>query len=84
MACFANGCSSPSVTLERRVFPSVSWLNCRTFLAIMAVPVVAVAMFAFGLLAAATHLVALPGLFLWERYLEARPVRGHQSDQSVR
>jgi hypothetical protein len=60
------------------------WKFVRTFLAVMAVPFVAVAMLAFGLLAAATHLIALPGLFLWERYLEARPVRGRESDQSVR
>lgn len=39
---------------------------------IAAGPLIAVCMFSVALLLALMHLVALPGLFLWERYLERR------------
>ena len=37
-------------------------------------PLFAVALFATGLIAAFAHLLALPGLYLWERYQESKPV----------
>ncbi|MFM9926026.1 hypothetical protein VLK31_23755 [Variovorax sp. H27-G14] len=54
------------------------WFFCRAemlklFLGIAASPFIAVAMFSLGLLFAAIHQLALPLLFLWERYLEHRP-----------
>jgi hypothetical protein len=42
---------------------------------VAASPLIAVCMFSIALLLALMHLVALPGLFLWERYLERRPLR---------
>lgn len=47
----------------------------KTLLGIAASPVIAIAMFCFGLLFALLHLLALPALFLWERYLEKNPAR---------
>lgn len=47
----------------------------KTLLGIAASPVIGIAMLCFGLLAALLHLLALPALFLWERHLEASPVR---------
>lgn len=41
---------------------------------VAASPLIAVCMFSIALLLALMHLVALPGLFLWERYLERRPL----------
>ncbi|QSI31638.1 hypothetical protein GNX71_19465 [Variovorax sp. RKNM96] len=46
----------------------------RTILEIAAMPLFAVALFATGLIAAFAHLLALPGLYLWERYQESKPV----------
>ncbi|SEK16828.1 hypothetical protein SAMN05216567_12140 [Variovorax sp. OK605] len=47
----------------------------KTLFGIAASPVIAIAMFCFGLLFALLHLLALPALFLWERYLENNPAR---------
>jgi hypothetical protein len=47
----------------------------KTLLGIAASPVIAIGMFCFGLLFALLHLLALPVLFLWERYLENNPAR---------
>lgn len=52
----------------------------RTCLGILSLPLVGVAMFTFGILAAALHLVALPALFLWEKYRERRPLRTRNLD----
>lgn len=37
-----------------------------------AFPLVAAFLFAFGLLASVVHLIAMPGLFLWEKVRDAR------------
>lgn len=47
----------------------------RTLVESAAFPFVAVALFAFGLLASLAHLVAMPGLFLWENSIERRLTR---------
>lgn len=47
----------------------------KTLLGIAASPVIAIAMLCCGMLLAVLHLLALPALFLWERYLEMSPVR---------
>jgi hypothetical protein len=46
----------------------------RTILEIAAMPLFAVVLFAAGLIAAFAHLLALPGLYLWERYQENKPL----------
>ncbi|MDQ0072460.1 hypothetical protein J2W34_004265 [Variovorax boronicumulans] len=51
----------------------------RTILEIAAMPLFAVALFAIGLIAAFGHLLALPGLYLWERYQENKPVSSRRS-----
>lgn len=45
-----------------------------TILQVAALPVIGIALFATGLLAAVVHLLALPGLYLWEKYWEDRPM----------
>jgi hypothetical protein len=45
----------------------------KTLLGIAASPLIAIALFCFGLLSAVAHLIALPALYLWERYLERHP-----------
>ncbi|WP_435501281.1 hypothetical protein [Variovorax sp. LT1R20] len=50
-------------------------------LEVAAFPVVAILLFATGLFAAVAHLVAMPGLYLWERYLENRPRRRRRPDE---
>lgn len=47
----------------------------KTLLGIAASPVIAMAMFVSGWLIALLHLLALPALLLWERYLEANPTQ---------
>ncbi|MDQ0017401.1 hypothetical protein J2W23_005814 [Variovorax boronicumulans] len=53
----------------------------RTILEIAAMPLFAAALFATGLIAAFAHLLALPGLFLWERYRENKPVSPRREKQ---
>ena len=50
----------------------------RMVLGIAAAPLFAVALFATGMLAAVAHLVALPGLYLWEKYQEAKPLQNRR------
>ena len=50
----------------------------RMVLEIAAAPLFAVALFATGILAAVAHLVALPGLYLWEKYQEAKPLQNRR------
>jgi hypothetical protein len=50
----------------------------RTILGVAASPLVAIALFCAGILTATLHLLALPALYLWERYLEQRPLAGKQ------
>ena len=45
----------------------------KTVLGIAFCPFFAVAAFAVGMLMAMTHLLALPALYIWERYLENHP-----------
>jgi hypothetical protein len=47
----------------------------RTLVETAAFPFVAVALFAFGVLASIAHLVAMPGLFLWDNSIERRLTR---------
>lgn len=42
---------------------------------VVVAPVLAIAMFTIGLLAAIGHLIALPLLYGWERYAENRPIK---------
>lgn len=44
----------------------------KIILGIAAGPLLAVCMFSAALVLALMHLVALPGLYVWERYLERR------------
>jgi hypothetical protein len=56
----------------------------RTILGVAVSPLVAIALFCAGILAAAMHLFALPALYLWERYLEQRPLRGKRAREEAR
>lgn len=47
----------------------------RTILEIAAFPVVAIVLFGLALMAAVLHLVAMPGLYLWEKHREKAPLR---------
>ncbi|MDH6169253.1 hypothetical protein M2282_004417 [Variovorax boronicumulans] len=55
--------------------------HVRAVFEVAAFPMVAVALFAAGMLAAVAHLVAMPGLYLWEKYQESRPVPGSGPDE---
>jgi len=48
-------------------------------LGVMVAPVLALAMFALGLLAAVVHVIALPALFLWDRHLETKPIKSRRT-----
>jgi hypothetical protein len=48
----------------------------RMLFEIAAFPFVVAALFAYGLLASAAHLIAMPGLFLWEKFEETRSTTG--------
>ena len=56
----------------------------RTVLGVAVSPLVAIALFCAGILTAAMHLLALPGLYLWERYLEQRPFAGKSDRDKAR
>ncbi|MGJ7543328.1 hypothetical protein [Variovorax sp. LT1R16] len=47
----------------------------KIILGVAAAPLLALAMFLVGLLAALFHLIALPVLFAWEHYLETMPLK---------
>jgi hypothetical protein len=47
----------------------------RTCIEVAAFPLVGVAIFVVAMLAASIHLVALPALFLWEKFHERRPLK---------
>ncbi|MGJ7557466.1 hypothetical protein ACSFBI_26030 [Variovorax sp. RB3P1] len=46
-----------------------------TLIGVLAFPVVAVGLFLFGVGAAVLHLIAIPALFLWEKYWEDKPLQ---------
>jgi hypothetical protein len=54
----------------------------RTILGVAVSPLVAIALFIAGMLTAVAHLLALPGLYLWQRHLERNPFAGTSKQRS--
>ena len=55
----------------------------RTIVGIATSPLIAVALLCVGMVTAVAHLFALPVLYLWERYLERKPVTGSKSSPAT-
>lgn len=54
----------------------------RTVIGIMTSPLIAIALLCVGILAAVAHLFALPVPYLWEHYLERRPLASTSKQRS--